>query len=365
MLILAELTCDSVLNRRLLLACLGAPVLPARATEVLDVGFVYVSPVGQYGWTHEHDRARQVMAQTLGRRVRTRWVESVSEGPDSERVMRQLADDGAGLIFATSFGYLEPALRLARERPALKIEHAGGYKTSENLSTYNARFYEARWLAGYAAGMHTRRGAAGYVAGFPVPEVVQGINAFTRGFRAARADGVVRVLWLNAWFDPTLERDAAVSLIQAGADVLTHHSGSTAVAQAAQSAGVRLIAYQSDMRRIAPQAQLAAIVPDWSGHYIQTAQAVLERRWRSRRTWGAMRDGMVQLTGWDTNVDPGLRRNVDARRAAMDAGREGPFVGRLVDQRGTVRQAEGVMTDAAIDTMDWFVEGVVGSIGRT
>lgn len=350
------------MNRRLMLASLGASPWTARAAKTLAVGFVYVSPIGQYGWTHEHDRARRAMERVLGDRVRTRWVEAVQEGPDSERVMRQMAEEGAGLIFATSFGYLEPALRVAREHPSVVIEHAGGFKTSDNLATYNARFYEARWLAGYLAGMQSRKGVAGYVAGFPVPEVVQGINAFAMGMRAARADAQVRVVWLNAWFDPAREREAALSVLQGGADVLTHHSGSTAVAQTAQEKGVHLVAYQSDMRDVAPRAQLVAIVPDWSGHYVRTAQAVIDGRWRTRRTWEGMREGMVSLNGWSTNLDPSLRRAVEVKRALLEAGREGPFVGRLVDQSGSVRQSQGKMPDEAIDTMDWFVQGVLGSL---
>ena len=195
--------------------------LTAAAAEPLKVGFVYVSPVGQAGWTYQHELGRQAMQRALGDRVESSFVEAVPEGADAERVMRDLAAQGHGLIFATSFGYLEPALRVAAEFPGVKFEHAGGYKTAANLATYNARFYEGRWLAGWLAGKTSKSGVAGYVAGFPVPEVVQGINAFTLGMREANPAATVRVLWLNTWFDPPKEREAALALVNAGADVLT------------------------------------------------------------------------------------------------------------------------------------------------
>ncbi len=341
----------------------GLFAAPAHAAPPLDMGFVYVSPVGQSGWTFEHDRARMAMARALGDKVSTRFVEAVPEGADSERVMRDMVAQGARVIVATSFGYLEPALRVAADHPNVVIEHAGGNKVAKNLATYNARFYEARWLAGYLAGRSSANGVAGYVAGFPVPEVIQGINAFTLGLRAANPQGEVRVLWLNTWFDPARERDAAQALVNAGADVLTNHSGSPAVPQVAQARGVRLVGYQSDMRSHAPTAQLAAIVADWSGHYTQLAQSVLNNNWAPRQTWGGMKDGMVRLDAIDPSLPAAVRRDVQTRQAALMAGRDGPFFGRLVDQAGRERQPAGtVMADQAIATMDWFVQGVVGTL---
>ena len=236
----------------LVLAAILCSPAPARSAP-LKVGFVYVSPIGEAGWTWQHELGRRAMQQALGAQVQTTVVESVAEGADSERVMRDLARQGCGLIFATSFGYLEPALRVAAEFPQVKFEHAGGYKTAANLATYNARYYEARWLAGWLAGRASRSGIAGYVAGFPVPEVVQGINAFALGMREANPKAEVRVLWLNTWFDPAREREAAQSLIDQGADVLTNHSGSPAVPQTAQEhfkdKGVRCLLYTSPSPR--------------------------------------------------------------------------------------------------------------------
>jgi basic membrane protein A and related proteins len=338
------------------------PSTGVSASPVLDVGFVYVSPVGQSGWTFQHDQGRLEMERAMAGRVRTRFVEAVPEGPDSERVMRDMAAQGVQLIFATSFGYLEPALKVGAQFANLRIEQAGGFKTSANVGVYNARFYEARWLAGYLAGKSSVSGVMGYVAGFPVPEVIQGINAFTQGVRAANPKGVVRVLWLNTWFDPPREREAALTLIHAGADVLTNHSGSPAVPQTAQEKGVRVIGYQSDMRRFAPDAQLAAIVSSWGDHYVRVANRVLDGSWKAGSTWGGMRDGFVKLTAMDERLDAALRRDIEQRSVALQEGRQGPFHGRLVDQSGRVRQSRGTMNDASLATMNWFVEGVVGTL---
>ncbi len=348
-----------------LLAGLAALATPSsRSAEPLTVGFVYVTPIGDAGWTYQHELGRREMQQALGARVRTLVVEGVAEGADSERVMRDLARQGAGLVFATSFGYLEPALRVAAEFPAVKFEHAGGYKRAANLATYDARYYEARWLAGFVAGKASASGSAGYVAGFPVPEVVQGINAFALGMRAANPKATVRVLWLDTWFDPARERAAAQALIDQGADVLTHHSGSTAVAQAAQanfrSRRVRVIPYPSDMRALAPDAQLAAIVHRWGAFYAGVAERVLAGTWSAEPVWGGIASGMVDIAALDPALPSEVRAAVASRRAAIVDGRFQPFSGRLVDNRGSVRLATGALDDARIKTMDWFVEGVVG-----
>lgn len=351
--------------KNLIGATLLALVIPAaQAAEPLKVGFVYVSPIGQAGWTYQHNQARLALEKNLGAQVQTRYVEAVPEGADAERVMREMAADGVKLIFATSFGYQDPAIKVLADAKDLKIEQAGGYKTAPGFNTYNARFYEGRWLAGYIAGKHSQSGVAGYVAGFPLPEVVQGINAFTQGFRAAKPEGSVRVLWLNTWFDPPKEREAALALINAGADVLTNHSGSPAVPQVAEEKGVKLIAYQSDMSRFAPNAQLAAVTADWSGYYTRVAQSVLAGQWQAKPMWGGMKDGMVKLSALSPRVSEPLRRHLAASERAMARGKASPFTGRLVDQAGRVRQERGTMGDAELVQMDWFVQGVVGALPR-
>ncbi|MEK8050443.1 BMP family ABC transporter substrate-binding protein [Ideonella sp. DXS22W] len=328
----------------------------------LQACFVYVSPVGQAGWTFQHEQGRQAMQQALGDAVKSRFVESVPEGADSERVMRDLARDGCGLVFATSFGYLEPALRVAADFPAVKFEHAGGYKTAANLNTYNARWYEGRWLAGWLAGKQSKSGVAGYVAGFPVPEVVQGINAFTLGMRAANPKAEVKVVWLNTWFDPAREREAALTLVAQGADVLTNHSGSPAVPQAAEEKGVMLLAYQSDMRRFAPKAQLAAVTQHWGPYYTQVAKAVIAGSWKPQPVWGGMKDGGVQLSAVSDTLPPAVKAELEKKRADIVAGKLLPFAAPLSDNTGRVRLDKGALPDARIAQMDWFVQGVVGSV---
>ena len=344
--------------------------LPATAqtTAPLKVGFVYVSPIGDAGWTYQHNLGRLALEKALGLQVSTTAVEAVAEGADSERVMRDLVAQGHKLIFATSFGYLEPALRVAADHHDVVFEHAGGFKTAKNLNTYNARFYEARYLAGLLAGKTSKSGIAGYVAGFPVPEVVQGINAFALGMRAVNPKAQVKVVWLNTWFDPPREREAATSLINQGADVLTNHSGSPAVPQTAQahfaSKGVRVIAYQSDMSRHAPDAQLTAITHQWGAYYTRVAEAVRKGTWQAKPVWGGMKDGFIALAPFSPSVPADVAALVRKREADIVAGRFHPFSGKLIDSHGDVRQAAGVMDDTALSSMNWFVQGVVGSLPK-
>lgn len=336
----------------------GAPAAP------LKIGFVYVSPIGSAGWTYQHDQGRLIMERKLGAAVKTTVVENVAEGPDSERVMRDLAATGHKLIFATSFGYLEPALKVAADYPDVKFEHMGGYKTAANLNTYNARFYEGRYLAGYLAGRMSKTGSAGYVAGFPIPEVIQGINAFTIGMRAANPRATVKVVWLNTWFDPAKERDAALSLVNQGVDTLTYHSGSTAIPQLAEEKHVMLLGYQSDMRDIAPTAQLSSVTHHWGERYTAVAKAVIAGNWKPVPFWGGVRANAVHLAPLGRQVPPEVVRQVQDAERAVAAGRLAPFAGRLVDQNGAVRQASGTMRDADIAQMNWFVQGVQGQLPK-
>ncbi|MFM2053281.1 MAG: hypothetical protein RL456_1318 [Pseudomonadota bacterium] len=347
----------------------AAPPAPAAsaARPALKVAFVYVSPVGTAGWSYQHDMGRLGLERNLGEAVQTTRVENVAEGPDSERVMRDLAAQGHKLIFATSFGYLEPALKVAQEFPGVAFEHMGGYKTSANVNVYNARFYEGRYLAGLVAGKMSKSGMAGYVAGFPIPEVVQGINAFALGMRAANPKAQVKVVWLNTWFDPAREREAAQSLVNDGADMLTHHSGSTAIPALAEehvARGVRLLGYQSDMRHIAPKAQLTSVTHHWGERYTAVAKAVAAGTWKPQPFIGGVRERVIRMAPYADEVPREVQRQLGDVERAMVAGRMHPFSGRLVDQDGQVRQAGGTMADDALARMDWFVQGVVGTLPR-
>jgi basic membrane protein A len=342
----------------------GAGAAQTAPQPPLKAAFVYVTPVGQAGWTFQHDIGRKEMERALGAAVQSTVVEDVAEGPDAERVMRDLASQGHQLVFATSFGYLEPALRVAADFPALRIEHAGGYKTATNLNTYNVRAYEARWLAGKLAAMNSKRGVAGYVAGFPVPEVVQGINAFALGMRSVNPKATVRVVWLNSWFDPARERDAALTLVNQGADVLANHTASPAVATVAEEKKVRLIANQSDMSAFAPKAQLAAVTPRWGGYYTQVARDVIAGRWKVAPVWGGLRSGMVSLSAIDPKLPARQTKALEASRRSITDERGAIFAAPLVDQAGRTRLARGELDDDAIAKMDWLVEGVIGSLPK-
>ena len=263
-----------------------------------QAAFVYVSPITEAGWTRQHDDARKAVEAALNKpgqppQVVTRFVGNVAEGPDAERVIRDLARSGADVIFTPSFGYMEPTLMVAAEFPNVKFESITGYKTASNVAVANARHYEGRYLAGVAAGRLASQ--AGYVAGFPIPEVIQGINAFTLGMRSVNPAAQERVVWLGEWFNPPRERDAAMTLMNQGAEVLVFHTGSTAVMAAAQERGKLAVAYHSDMRKSAPDAQVLAVTHQWGDYYTRRVQAVRSGAWQTDSLWGGVKEGMVRV----------------------------------------------------------------------
>jgi basic membrane protein A len=330
----------------------------------LRVAFVYVSPVSDAGWTRQHDDGRRELVGTLGDRVSTTFVEKVAEGADAERVIRDLAAQGHALIFTTSFGYMAPTLKVAREFPDVAFEHASGYRSAPNVGHYNARFYEGRYLAGIVAGRATRSNLLGYVAAYPIPEVLQGINAFALGARSVNPKAEVRVVWTSSWFDPGRERDAALTLVNQGADLLTHHTDSSAVPQAAESRGVHTIGYHSDMSRAAPKTHLVSVTHHWGRYYVRRAQAVLDGTWKPEPVWGGLRDGFVRLDPISPSVPADLAARVRAREQDIVAGRLHPFTGPIRDNEGRLRLERGPMTDDDLNRIDWFVEGVAGRVPR-
>ncbi|WP_372657140.1 BMP family ABC transporter substrate-binding protein [Hydrogenophaga sp.] len=333
--------------------------------EPLKAAFVYVAPLTPAGWVRQHEQGRLAVQAALGGRVQTQYVENVAEGADAERVIRDLAQQGNRIIFTPSFGYMEPTLKVARDFPDVKFESITGYKTALNVATANARYYEGRYLAGIAAGRMATQ--AGYVAGFPIPEVIQGINAFTLGMRSVNPAATVHVVWLGEWFNPARERDAAMTLMNQGAEVLAFHTGSTAVMSAAQERGKLAVAYHSDMRKIAPDAQIAAVTHLWGDYYTRRVQAVLNGTWQSARVWGGVKDGMIRVDGFGSKVPAKVRSEVLARQADMARGRLQPFSARVDvrDNQGRVVLPAGqALTDAQILEMNWLVEGVQGPLPR-
>jgi simple sugar transport system substrate-binding protein len=337
----------------------------AQKTEPLKVGFVYVAPLSDAGWVRQHEEARLAVQAALGDRVKTSYVENVAEGPDAERVIRDLVATGHKLIFAPSFGYMEPTLKVARDFPQVRFESITGYKTAPNVATANARYYEGRYLAGIAAARMAPGGVAGYVAGFPIPEVLQGLNAFTLGMRSVNPKAQVKVVWLNTWFDPGKERDAAMSLFDQGADVISFHTASTAVMAAAQERGKLAIAYHSDMRKVAPDAQVLAVTHQWADYYRKRTQAVLDGTWKSGNVWGGVREGMIRVGWFGPRVPKAVQDEVLARQQQIAAGKLQPFVGPIVDNEGKLRVPQGqAMTDPQILEMNFLVSGVQGRIAK-
>lgn len=355
-----------VLMAALLAASAASAALTALgAAEPLKVAFVYVSPVSDAGWTHQHDLGRQELEKALGNWVETSFVASVPEGPDAERVIRQLAASGHELIFTTSFGYMNATIKVAKQFPGTIFEHATGYKRANNVGTYLARFYEGRYLTGLVAGKMTKSNTIGYVAAFPIPEVVRGIDAFTLGLRSVNPKAQVNVVWTNSWYDPGKEREAAITLIARGADVVTHHTDSTAVVQAAQAKGVYAIGYHSDMSKYGPDAQLTAATHHWGKYYIETTRKVLAGEWRSRAVWGGIKEGMIKLAPFGKAVPQEVREMVKARSRDIAQGKLHPFQGPIRDQSGHVKVPAGTtMTDKEILDFDWYVEGVVGKLPK-
>jgi basic membrane protein A len=337
---------------------------PAAATAPasdgqLNVGFVYASPVTDAGWTHQHESARLGLEEALGTSVTTRFVENVPENGDAVRVIRELASQGCRLIYTTSSGYMDAVMRVARDYPKVVFEQASGSRLAANLGSYNVVFYEGRYLAGLLAGSTTRTNVLGYVAASPIPEVVQGINAFTLAARSVNPQVQVQVIWTKTWFDPSRERNAADTLIRQGADVLTNHTGSPAVAQGAEAGGAWMLGYTSDMSSYAPTRQLAAVVDYWDDYYVDTTRRVLDGTWRPTATLGGLKSGMVRLDAISPTVKPPLRRLIAYASRRIAAGKLHPFGGRLVDNTGTVRHQGGRLSQQVIDHMDWYVDGVV------
>lgn len=328
----------------------------------LNVGFVYISPIGEAGWTTQHDIARKEMEKSLAGKVTTKYVENVPESADAERVIRDLAQQGSKLIFTTSFGYMNPTLKVARQYPDVKFVHVTGYKTAPNVATTNARFYEGRYLAGVLAGKMTKSNVAGYVAAFPIPEVLQGINAFTRGMRSVNPKAEVKVVWVNSWFDPGKERDAAMTLLGQNADVVTHHTDSTAIVQAAEEKGKYAVAYHSDMKKFGPKAQIGAVTHHWGAYYTKAAQQVIDGKWKTSGVWGGIKDGMVKLEALGSAVPEDVKQLVAAREKDIVAGKLTPFDGPVKDNEGKVRLEKGSLNDEALNKMDYYVEGVAGKL---
>jgi simple sugar transport system substrate-binding protein len=343
----------------------AAPAASAAAPKPapLKAAFVYVGPVGDAGWTFAHDQGRKALEAEFGDKIATTFVEKVPEGADAERVIRDLAAQGNKIIFATSFGFMEPMLKVAAEFPDVKFEHATGYKTAPNMRIYDAKFYEDAYLAGVLAGKMTKSNTLGFVASFPIPEVLRNINAFTLGAQSVNPKVKTRVVWVNTWFDPPKESDAAQSLINGGADVLLQNTDSTAVLQTAEKNGKYAFGWDSDMSAVAPKAHLASCVVDWSPYYKKAVKDVMDGTWKTERTVWGVKEGQNSLAKIADFVPEEAKKKVDEVKDGMKAGTFEVFTGPLLDNAGKERLAKGVQADQSWkDKVDFYVKGVEGKI---
>ena len=374
------------MNNKIIIGVLGVAILGAlyfmtsseKATDVADksseatkVGFVYLTTPGDHGWTYAHEVARQDVEKHFGNKVETTFVENVPEGPDSARVIRELAKQGNDIIFTTSFGYMDHTIKVAKEFPNVKFEHITGYKRSPNVATGNIRFYEGRYVQGVVAGLMTKSNKIGYLASFPIPEVIQGINAFGIGLRSVNPKAEVSVIWVNSWYDPVKEADAAKVHIAEGADILAQHTDSPAMLQTAQKAGVHGFGQSSDMKAFAPKAQLFSSVNNWGPYYISKIQQMMDGKWSTGdgpdhwagNTWVGMADDYLVLSPFE-NMPADVAKAAAQAAADIKSGKNKIFTGPIKDNAGKLRVPAGkTLNDVELfQTLDYYVAGISGKI---
>ncbi len=355
------------MNKRIIFAAAaaGAIALAAlsfhatAAPEKLKVGFIGVGPIGDLGWTYQHEVGRLAMQKALGDQVESVFIENVPEGADAERAIEQLARTGHKLIFTTSFGFMEPTLKVAAKYPNVFFEHATGFKRAKNVSTYAARFYEGRYIQGQIAAKMSKTGVIGYIVSFPIPEVISGINATMLGAQTVNPNIKVKIIWVNSWFDPPKEADAAKALIDQGADILTQHTDSPAATQIAEQRGIYSFGQSSDMIKFGPHAQLTANTDYWGGYYTRRAKDVLDGKWQSEDTWGGLDSGMVVMAPY-TNMPDDVKKMAMDTEAAIKAGTLHPFKCPIVDQDGKTVECKGGshLDNGQILSMNFYVKGI-------
>lgn len=330
----------------------------AAVAEPVKIGFVYVGPKNDGGWSQRHDKGRLDVEKAFPGKVTTTFVENVPEGPDAERVIEQLARSGHKLIFTTSFGFMNPTLKVAQKFPDVKFEHATGYKRADNVATYNARFYEGRYVIGQIAAKMSKKGMAGYIASFPIPEVVMGINSFLLGAQSINPNFKMKVVWVNTWHDPAKESDAAKSLIDQGVDILTQHTDSPAPLQIAQERGIFAFGQAENMYEFAPKATLTSIIDNWGPYYVKRVGELLNGTWKSTDTWDGIKQGTVEMAAY-TNLPDDVVAMAKATAEKISSGAFHPFTGPLFKQDGTeFLKAGQVIDDGTLAGMNFYVKGM-------
>ena len=335
---------------------------PAKA-DPLKIAFAYVGPVGDGGWTFAHDNARKALEKEFGDRIVTSYVESVPESADAERVIRDMAGQGNKLIFGTTFGYMEPMLKVAADHPDVKFEHATGYKTAENMRTYDSRTYEGAYMAGVIAGKMTQSNTLGVVASIPIPEVVRNINSFTLGAQSTNPKITTKVVWVNEWFNPPKETEAATALINGGADILFQNTDSSAVLQTAEKMGKRGFGWDSDMTAYGPKAHLGSAIIDWAPYYIKAVGEALDGKWATGQTWWGVKEGAIDLVSLAADVPEDAKAKLEEVRSGLKAGTYNIWKGPISDNTGKEVLAEGSMADDKfLGGINFYVQGVEGKV---
>jgi basic membrane protein A and related proteins len=340
-------------------AALLALAAPAAAQDKLKVGWIYVGPVGDFGWTYQHEVGRQAVVKALGDKVDTTYLENVSEGPDAERAIEQLARSGHKLIFTTSFGFMDATVKVAKKYPNLFFEHATGYKREKNLATYSARFYEGRTIQGLISGKMSKSGTLGYIGSVPIPEVISGINATMLAAQTLNPNIKVKIIWVGEWFNPGKEADAAKALLDQGADVIMQHTDSAAAMETAAKRGIPAFGQDSDMIKFGPKTQLTAIVNNWGPYYIERVKLVLDNKWTSGDVWGGLNSKMVLMAPY-TNMPDDVKKMAEDAQASIAAGKLYPFKCPVVAQDGKTVECKGngTLDDGQILGMNYYVKGI-------
>ncbi|HSV81603.1 MAG TPA: BMP family ABC transporter substrate-binding protein [Ramlibacter sp.] len=350
------------LTRSLLLAaCVALGSIAASAAEPLKITFIYSAPIGDGGWNFAHERARREVQARFGDRIKTNYLEGVADGADSERVMRDIINQGGDMLVGTSFGYMGPMLKLSGEHRKVKFEHASGYKSSPNMRTYNSRIYEGYYLAGVVAGSMTKSNVLGFVGAVPIPEVIRNINSFTLGAQSVNPNITTKVVWINEWFNPPKETDAANSLINAGADVLMQNTASSAVPQAAEQRGKRGFGVYSDMTAYAPKAMLGSAIINWTPYYTRAIQEMIDGTWKTGSSlWGVKQDA-IDLVSIAKDVPASTRAKLEEVKTGLKSGAFAIWKGPILDQGGKEMVARNTeATDAFLEAMSAYVKGVEG-----
>ncbi|MBM2711689.1 BMP family ABC transporter substrate-binding protein [Mesorhizobium caraganae] len=329
----------------------------AQAADKLKACWVYTGPIGDFGYSYQHDQGRLEVEKALGDKVETAYLENVSEGPDADRAFERLAREGCKIIFGTSFGFMDPEVKVAKKFPKVMFEHATGYKTGDNLGIYNARFYEGRYVLGQIAAKESKAGVAGYIVSFPIPEVVMGINSFMLGAQSINPNFKAKIVWVNSWFDPGKEADAAKALFDQGADIIVQHTDSTAALQVAEERKLHGFGQSSDMIKFAPNAQLTSLTDEWGPYYISRVQAALDGTWKPDNVWLGIKDGAVKLAPF-TNMPDDVKAMAEATTKKIADGWN-PFTGPIAKQDGTPWLKDGeVAEDGTLLGMNFYVKGV-------